>query len=102
MTANVWLVRSPEVNKQKFLNVFNLLQSIKGYFKFRIHEQENKGSEEKNLKNKKVSNHKQDWDFFFQIADSFRRDYNIGESEYVVVLSDIENTFEQLSDLSMI
>jgi hypothetical protein len=97
----VWLVRSPEVSKQKFNDVFNLLGSIKGAsglaFQFETKETEFVDVEvDKAAKTKRVLKH---WDAFFQQAEDFRASFQgekkdkdkVKPEDYVVILSDHGN-----------
>lgn len=98
---NVWLVRSPEVSKQKFNDVYNLLGSIKVAsglaFQFRTKETEVLDLEEEN-KSSTTLIHKS-WDAFFQQAEAFRANFQeerkeedkVKTEDYVVILSDHGN-----------
>lgn len=98
---NVWLVRSPEVSKQKFNDVYNLLGSIKEAsqlaFQFRTKEtelwdldEEEEGATDLIYK---------PWEAFFQQAEDFRASFEgekkeedrIKTEDYVVILSDHGN-----------
>jgi hypothetical protein len=98
---NVWLVRSPEVPKQKFNDVFNLLRSIKVAsglaFHFKTKEtelvdEEEEGSVEIELIHKT-------WAAFFEQAEDFRAGFQevkkeedkVKVEDYVVILSDHGN-----------
>jgi hypothetical protein len=98
---NVWLVRSPEVSKQKFNDVFNLLGSIKEAsglaFQFNSKESEVVDVEmDKQAEPKRIL---KPWDAFFQQAEDFRASFQgekkdkdkVNPEDYVVVLSDHGN-----------
>ena len=98
---NVWLVRSPEVSKQKFNDVFNLLGSIKGAsglaFQFKTKETEVLDLEEDEKGSTELI--RKPWDAFFQQAEAFRGNFQgekkeedkVKTEDYVVILSDHGN-----------
>jgi len=98
MKTNVWLVKSPEVSKQKFFDVFNLLNSIKGAsewaFQFKTIESKDEieGEGEQEEEGKSTTLFRRPWAYFFGQAEEFRRLHDLGNNEYVVVLSDHGNT----------
>jgi hypothetical protein len=96
MKTNVWLVKSPEVSKQKFFDVFNLLNSIKGAsewaFQFKTIESKDEIECEQEEEKKSTTLVRRPWEYFFGQAEEFRRLHDLGNNEYVVVLSDHGNT----------
>lgn len=97
----VWLVRSPEVSKLKFNDVFNLLGSIKGAsglaFQFKTKETEVLDLEEDEKGSTELI--RKPWDAFFQQAEAFRASFQgekkeedkVKTEDYVVILSDHGN-----------
>lgn len=97
----VWLVRSPEVSKLKFNDVFNLLGSIKGAsglaFQFKTKETEVLDLEEDEKGTTELI--RKPWDAFFQQAEAFRANFQgekkeedkVKTEDYVVILSDHGN-----------
>jgi len=98
----VWLVRSPEVSKQKFNDVYNLLGSIKGAsglaFQFKTKETEVLDLEKDDKGPTELI--RKPWDAFFQQAEAFRAIFQkerkeedkVKTEDYVVILSDHGNT----------
>jgi len=97
----VWLVRSPEVSKQKFNDVYNLLGSIKGAsglaFQFKTKETEVLDLEKEDKGPTELI--RKPWDAFFQQAEAFRTIFEgekkeedkVKTEDYVVILSDHGN-----------
>lgn len=99
MITNVWLVRSPELQKQTFFDVFNLLDSIKGAFVFKTKEEgtDDESHERGDFKNPSSQFEPKSWDYFFGIANEFRKIHDLGDEEYVVVISDLNNNLNWFS-----
>ena len=95
MTTNVWLVRTPELDQVKFFDVFDLLSSIKGAYLFHTKEKRNPDQEEEAPQDPEIQHVGQvskPWEFFFGIAEAFRKEHDqVGNNDYVVVLSDFKN-----------
>lgn len=98
---NVWLVRSPEVSKQKFNDVFNLLGSIKeaSGLAFQFNSKESELVDVEMDKPAEPTRILKPWDAFFQQAEDFRASFQgekkdkdkVNSEDYVVVLSDHGN-----------
>jgi hypothetical protein len=98
---NVWLVRSPEVSKQKFNDVFNLLGSIKeaSGLAFQFNSKESELVDVEMDKPAEPTRILKPWDAFFQQAEDFRANFQeekkdkdkVNPEDYVVVLSDHGN-----------
>lgn len=98
---NVWLVRSPEVSKQKFNDVFNLLGSIKeaSGLAFQFISKETEVADVKLDISAKTTKILKPWDDFFQQAEDFRASFKgeikdkdkVNPEDYVVILSDYGN-----------
>ena len=87
----VWLVRSPEFNKSEYWNVINLLKSIPGVIKFYTKEKEdlNQKKEETEYKNSIETSQEHSW--FFDQCNTFRDNADVGETDMVILLTDLPN-----------
>lgn len=82
---NVFLVRTPGFSESKFEDVLKLLTSLKGPLVFKAAEKPvlEDGSDE--------SFYPKPWSYFFDLANDFRDRNDIGEDEFVVILSEKRN-----------
>lgn len=97
MVTNVYLVQTPEMEEEKFWNVFNLLDSVKGSFVFLI-KKDHQGVNHP-LVTEEVDDrlHPKPWEYFFRLADAYRQKHDIGVNEYVCVLTDRPNNLNWFS-----
>jgi len=87
----VWLVRSPEVSKIEYWNVYNLLKSIPGIITYLTNEKEDFNVEEEENKIRNISEEKIKHNWFFEQCDKFRYDSDIAETDMVLYLTDLPN-----------
>jgi hemerythrin len=84
----VWLVRSPELNKNEYWNIINLLKSISGVIKFYTKEKEDL-NQETEYQNLLETSQEHSW--FFEQCNTFRANADVGDTDMVIYLSDLPN-----------
>lgn len=82
---NVFLIRTPGFSESKYDDVLKLLTSLKGPLVFKASEKPafEDGNDE--------SFYPKPWSYFFDLANDFRDQNDIGDDEFVVVLSEKRN-----------
>ena len=88
---NVWLVRSPEVSKIEYWNVFNLLKSIPGVINYLTKEEKDFDLEEEENKTRNISEEKIKHTWFFGQCRNFRDPGDVGNKDMVIYLTDFPN-----------
>jgi hypothetical protein len=88
---NVWLVRSPEVSKIEYWNVFNLLKSIPGVINYLTKEEKDFDLEEEENKTRNISEEKIKHTWFFEQCRNFRDPGDVGNKDMVIYLTDFPN-----------
>mgnify|MGYP006189847801 CR=1 FL=1 len=88
---NVFLVRTPGFSESKFEDVLKLLTSLKGPLVFKAAEKPalEHGNDE--------SFFPKPWSYFFDLANEFRDQNDIGDDEFVVILSEKSNKLNWFS-----
>lgn len=88
---NVFLVRTPGFSESKFEDVLKLLTSLQGPLVFKAAEKPalEHGNDE--------PFHPKPWSYFFDLANEFRDQNDIGDDEFVVILSEKPNQLNWFS-----
>jgi hypothetical protein len=87
---NVWLVRSPELSRETYFNVFYLLKSIPGVIRF--HTKEVYTPDESEEEVGVVSDVMKD-SWFYEQCKAFRKINDLGGQDRVIILSDLRNEY---------